>query len=260
MRNYIVILFFFVFLSSCIGASKVATSDTQVPIYGYTIKSTHPHNTGSYTQGLLWQDSLFIESTGQYGESKLMRIKLGQTTAGKQIKLDDKYFGEGITQLKGKIYQLTWMENTMFIYDAKSLELLEQISYPGQGWGLANDGTYIYMSDGSNQIQVLNPEDWTMKRVIEVTNNGNQLNLINEMEWINGELWANVYLTDMIVRIDPSSGNVVGIIDLKGILDKDQRTSHTDVLNGIAYDRNNNRIFVTGKYWSQLFEIEIHKK
>lgn len=233
------------------------TSTAQTPIHSYKIKATYPHNTKSYTQGLIWQDSVLIEGTGLYGKSKLMRVDLETGKSNHEISLENQYFGEGITQLGNKIYQITWQENTMFIYDAKTFKKIGEHKYKGEGWGLTTDGTYIYMSSGNDIIQIIDPESLEVIHNIKVSDKGMNISYLNELEWIEGEIWANVYQTDVIVKINPSNGVVTGIIDLIGLLPTSERTKDTDVLNGIAYDSKNKKIYLTGKNWSKLYEIEL---
>ncbi|MFI3330443.1 MAG: glutaminyl-peptide cyclotransferase [Rikenellaceae bacterium] len=256
MRKHTILIFLTLTLLSCSNKS-VKTENISTPVYGYKIINTYPHSTSAYTQGLIWQDSVLIEGTGIYMNSKLKRVNLNSGVASQEISLKSQYFGEGITQIDNKIYQLTWRENTMFIYDSKTFEKISEHKYQGEGWGLTTDDTYIYMSSGNNIIQVLDATTLELVRQIEVTNQGNKVQYLNELEWIEGEIWANIYTTDLIVRIDPCSGNVNSIINFQGLLPDKEKTPNTDVLNGIAYDKENKRIFVTGKNWSKLFEIEI---
>jgi len=225
--------------------------------YTYRVVNTYPHSAGSYTQGLYWHDGYLYEGTGNWGESRLMKVDLETGRAIQTIDLDRRVFGEGIALHKGKIYQITWTDGIAYVYDPETFELLGQRRYRGEGWGLASDGENLYMSNGSSTIFVVDPETFERKRAIPVLYNGNSLNYLNELEWIDGEIWANVYTTDAIVRIDPETGRVTGVIDLSGLLPESDRTSTTDVLNGIAYDEDNGRIFVTGKYWNKLFEIRL---
>lgn len=264
MRYLIFILLLSFLLPSCMGRKSTSSAATPaqstVPNYGYTIKRIFPHNPSSYTQGLVWDKGTMYEGTGQYGESMLMNVDISTGNKLQSTQLAPTFFGEGIALFNGKIYQLTWQESTLYIYDAKTLDKIREIKYNGEGWGLTNDSTMLYMSNGSDQITVRDPETFDILRTIDVRLNGNRVRGLNELEWIEGEIWANVYMTDVIVRIDPTSGNVTGTIDLEGILPASDRTPNTDVLNGIAYDEADKRIFVTGKNWSKLFEIEIFKR
>lgn len=228
--------------------------------YTYVVKNVFPHDIGSYTQGLYWHDGYLWEGTGQYGESALKKVDLITGKILKEVPLDKKYFGEGIALLDGKIYQLTWLEKTGFIYDASTLEKTGEFRYAGEGWGLATDGAKLYMSNGSNEIQVINPDGFRQESVIRVTLNRRRVNDLNELEWIDGRIWANIYDSDQVMIINPETGNVEGVVDFTGLLPDRDRTRRTDVFNGIAYDAGTGRIFVTGKYWSKLFEIELKEK
>lgn len=226
-------------------------------LYGYRVVKSHPHDAGAYTQGLFWHDGFLYESTGLKGESTLRRVDLSSGEVLQSISLDAKYFGEGAAILGGKIYQLTWEEQTGFIYDAGSFEKVGEFGYTGAGWGLTTDGQYLYMSNGSEKILVLDPQTLRPIRTIEVYTDQDRVIYLNELEWIDGEIWANVYTTDRIVRIDPATGVVKGIIDLKRLLPSADKDLSTDVLNGIAHDPATGRIFVTGKRWKKLFEIAL---
>ncbi len=225
--------------------------------YTYRVVKSYPHDTGAYTQGLFWHDGFLYESTGLKGESTLRRVDLETGEAKQTIMLAANYFGEGAALFEGWIYQLTWQEQTGFIYDAATLEKTGQFGYTGEGWGLASDGQHLYMSDGTSKIRVLDPLTISTLRTIDVYTDRGPVNYLNELEWIEGELWANVYTTDQIVRIDPATGVVRGVIDLRRLLPTADKDIHTDVLNGIAYDPEAKRIFVTGKKWRKLFEIEL---
>jgi glutamine cyclotransferase len=197
------------------------------------------------------------EGTGQHGESRLQRIDLTTGKADVVAELPEADFGEGITLLGDKIYQLTWTSNKAYVYDLKSERRIKIFRYPGEGWGLTTDGEKLYMTDGSARLSTIDPETFKRTQSVTVTYNGNPLQLLNELEWIEGKIWANVYTTDKIVIIEPTTGVVEGVIDLEGLLPESEQTPSTDVLNGIAYDSVEKRIFVTGKNWSKLFEIKI---
>ncbi len=215
------------------------------------------HQTDAYTQGLQFVDGLLWEGTGEYGGSRLQYTDLATGKSRVVATLPKEHFGEGITLLGDKIYQLTWQNGVMHIYDRKSYKRLEQRHYKGEGWGLTTDGQWLYMSDGTPDIRVLDPQTLEVKRRIGVICNGTSLPYLNELEWIDGKIWANVYTLDQIVIINPESGVVEKFIDLGGILPQSEHTVTTDVLNGIAYDSENGRIFVTGKNWSKMFEIRL---
>ncbi len=228
--------------------------------YTYSVRNVYPHLRSSYTQGLLWADGVLWEGTGQHGESVLQRIDLATGGTETVAALPEREFGEGIALLDGKIYQLTWQSNTAHVYDAATGRKLRDFAYPGEGWGLTTDGVSLYMSDGSATIRILDPATFRRKGSVTVTCEGHPVEFLNELEWIDGKIWANVYTTDAIVVIDPATGVVEGIVDLTGLLPVDDVTATTDVLNGIAYDPATKRIFVTGKNWPKLFEIAIEKK
>ena len=259
MKRIVTILIAFATLVSCGGVrKKSATPQAVEPLfYTYEVVAEHPHLRTSYTQGLQFVDGELWEGTGEYGRSQLLRTDLATGKVLRSKKLSKEEFGEGITILGDKIYQLTWLNGKMHTYDKATLRHLATHTYKGEGWGLTSDGEKLYMSDGTNYIRVLNPETLAQERRIGVTLRGESLQYLNELEWIDGKIWANVYTTDHIVIINPENGVVEGIINLSGILPEKERDSRTDVLNGIAYDKATKRIFVTGKNWSKLFEIRV---
>jgi glutamine cyclotransferase len=229
------------------------------PVYTYRVVNIYPHDPTAFTQGLVYQEGIFYEGTGLYSQSTLRKVdpSTGQVLQG--IGLPDQYFGEGIVILGERLYQLTWQENTGFIYDKESFELLDRWSYAGEGWGLTSDGQRLIMSDGSHELRFLDPGTLQeLGRVAVVDAHGQPVARLNELEWVEGEVWANVWQTDLIARIDPASGRLLGWVDLSGLLsDEDRAAQRVDVLNGIAYDAQTGRLFVTGKWWPKLFEIEL---
>lgn len=241
-------------------ASAPRRTEGQPTLYTYKIKGVYPHDESSYTQGLYWHDDHLWEGTGQYGQSALKKVELTTGKAVKEVKLERSYFGEGIVLFDGEIFQMTWMDGKVFVYDAATMRRKRTIDYEGEMWGLTTDGERLYMSDGSHEIHIVNPETFRKERSIPVANGRRSLHEINELEWIDGRIWANVYMSDAIVIIDPATGAVEGIVDMQGLLTDADRTPRTDVLNGIAYDPEGGRIFVTGKCWNKLFEIEITPK
>ena len=259
MRYILAIMIAVVTFVSCNGTQKKSTASKVVEpmFYTYHIVAEYPHSRTSYTQGLQFADGELWEGTGEYGKSRLLRTELATGKILESKKLSQQEFGEGITLLGDKIYQLTWLNGKMFVYDRHSLQLLATHNYKGEGWGLTTDGTKLYMSDGTQAIRVLNPETMQMERLIKVTLRGESLPHLNELEWIDGKIWANVYTTNYIVIINPSNGVVEGVINLANILPESEYDNKTDVLNGIAYDKATKRIFVTGKNWSKLFEIKL---
>ena len=259
MRYFLTILTLFATLISCGNARKNGNTSQMVePVfYTYKIIAEYPHSRTSYTQGLQFINGELWEGTGEYGHSRILRTDLvsGKILESKEIAAEE--FGEGITILGDKLYQLTWLNGKMHIYNYRTLKHLATHTYKGEGWGLTNNGTKVYMSDGSHNIRILNPETMQQEGSFGVTLRGESLSYLNELEWIEGKIWANVYTTDHIVIINPENGVVEGVVNLSGLLPDSERDDKTDVLNGIAYDEATKRIFVTGKNWSKLFEIEI---
>ncbi|MBP5218419.1 MAG: glutaminyl-peptide cyclotransferase [Bacteroidales bacterium] len=227
--------------------------------YGIEVVKEYPHDEMSYTQGLFFQGERMVETTGQFGESTLRLVEPATGKALKRFDFDRKYFVEGSVELDGNIYVLTWKNRVAFIFDAGTLEYKQTYSYPRDGWGLTTDGSNLIASDGSSKLFWMDGS-FKLIKTIEVRMNGKPLRNINELEWVDGKIWANVYLTDMIVIIDPATGNVEGVVDCTGLLPDSLRDEYTDVLNGIAVNPSDGRIYVTGKYWKRLYEIRIKEK
>jgi len=242
------------------GPASTTAKVAEPRYYGYTVVKSHPHSTESYTQGLQFAEGRLLEGTGQNGRSVLQEIDLETGRTRVIARLKPSEFGEGITRIGDEIFQLTWMSNTVYVYDARTGRELRTARYPGEGWGLTTDGEKLYMSNGSANIYRIDPATFRREASIAVTCKGEPVELLNELEWIGGKIWANIYTTDWIAVIDPSTGIVEGLVDLRGLLPEEERTPATDVLNGIAFDAATGRIFVTGKNWSRLFEIEIFEK
>lgn len=242
-------------LAACASAKPSQFENLESRL-SYEVLQTYPHDPTAYTQGLVWRGDHFIEGTGLYGESVLRKVSL-EGEVLQNIALPPEYFGEGITELNGKIYQLTWKENTGFIYDAQSLEKLGQFSYPTEGWGLTTDGEVLILSDGSSKLFFYQPEPFELLREVEVTLDGQPVTRLNELEWIKGSVFVNIWLTDIIVRVDPKDGRVLSQIDLSGLRPQDTLQDSALVLNGIAYDEPNDKLFVTGKKWDKLYEIRL---
>ncbi len=238
-----------------LAASLAAAQEPQ--LYGYRVVNTYPHEITAFTQGLIYRDGELWEGTGKNGLSRLARIDLESGERKQTVQLADRYFGEGIEMIGDRIYQLTWRAHMVFVYDRANLEQLETHYNAREGWGLAFDGEHLILSDGSASLQFIDPEGFVPVRAIEVTVRGQPLNLLNELEYIDGEIWANVWQTDFIVRIDPTRGVVNSIVDLTGLAARTDLGSSEAVLNGIAWDSENRRLFVTGKHWANLFEIEL---
>jgi len=222
--------------------------------YKCSVVKQYSHNSGFFTQGLFFDEEFLYEGTGQYGKSALMKIDLSSGNAVKTVNLSNNFFGEGITLSGDKIYQLTWQEHQCFVYDKNTFEKISTISYTNEGWGVTTVDNLLAVSNGSTIISFVNPDNFAEIRRIEVCNNKGNVSQLNELEFIDGLIWANVWQTNTIVMINPESGAVVGEIDLSGIY---PNATTEDCLNGIAYDAKKNRVFVTGKHWNRLFEVKI---
>jgi len=228
--------------------------------YGYKVEEVLPFDETAYTQGLFIHNGFLYLSTGQRGASFLRKIDFRQGRILQSVALQRQYFGEGACIHKERIYQLTWEEQTCFVYDAATLKQIGTLSYRGEGWGLTSDGARLIMSDGSSTLYFRDPDTFAVLHTVKVMNGKQEVRWLNELEYIEGEVWANVYTTDEIVRIDPATGKVTGIIDLRGLLARQYQTPRTEVLNGIAYDADKKHIYVTGKYWSKLYRISVISK
>jgi glutamine cyclotransferase len=237
--------------------TATTASTTVVPLYTYQIVNILPHDPNAFTQGLVFEDGLFYEGTGLKGRSSLRRVDVKSGQVRQQHDLAPEFFGEGIALWNDRIIQLTWQEKVAFIYDKTTLAELGQFSYATEGWGLTSDGQRLIMSDGSDTLFFRDPETFEEIGRVQVLYQGQPVFKLNELEFINGEVFANIWQTNYIVRIDPTSGQVVGVIDLTGILDNVPLMQPADVLNGIAYDAATDRLFVTGKLWPAIFEIDL---
>jgi glutaminyl-peptide cyclotransferase len=244
-------------LQNTIIRFMIIYSDIVPKRYGYKVIHTYPHDREAFTQGLFYDKGVLFEGTGQKTGSSLREVELETGKVLRQHNLDGSLFGEGITLYHDLIYQVTWQNKVGFIYEKSTFNLVNKIYYPMEGWGLTTINDRIVMSDGTNVIYFFEPEMFTVVSRLEVYDNKEMVDSLNELEYINGEIWANVWMTDHIVRIDPASGKVLAYIDLKGLLPSSERNTETDVLNGIAFDQAGNRIFVTGKNWPKLFEIKL---
>ncbi len=232
-------------------AEKAARVDT------CRVVKTYPHDAAAYTQGLIYHEGFLFESTGLNGQSTLRRVKLETGEVVQQHRLDTAYFAEGLAEWNGSLVQLTWRSNIAFVYDLTSFALRRTLGYTGEGWGLTRDRERFILSDGTEQLRFLHPDTFREVRRVTVTDGGVPVRDLNELEYVRGEVFANVWHTDRIARISPESGRVVGWIDLRGLMSPGYRLDSEAVLNGIAYDAANNRLFVTGKLWPRLFEIEV---
>ncbi len=240
--------------------AATVTPAAEVPVWTYEVVNTWPHDTTAYTQGLIYHDGILYESTGLNGQSSLRKVELQTGKVLKKIPVASQYFAEGMTLLNGRIFQLTWQNQKGFIYEPENFRQIGEFAYTGEGWGLTHDGQSLILSDGTNQIRFINPETFKVERAISVVYKGKEVMELNELEYIRGEIYANIWQTDEIIRIDPKTGKVLGVIDLTGLLPGKRANEADDVLNGIAYDEKGQRIFVTGKRWPKLFEIRLKAK
>ena len=248
------------------NTNTTAAANITPPVYTYEIVKTYPHDGKAFTQGLVFRDGVLFESTGEYGESTLRKVELANGKVLQKYSVPKEFFAEGMTILNDKIYQITWREYTGFVYDL-NFKLLKEVRYSGQGWGLTNDGTNLLMSDGTHVIRILNPETFETLRTIAVfRENGKPLGNLNELEYVKGEIWANIWHSEdpdilgkpnYIARINPADGKLLGWIDLNNISPGDSEEDSENTLNGIAYDEASDRIFITGKNWKKLFEIKV---
>lgn len=236
------------------------TSASEPVQYTYKINATYPHDVQAYTQGLEFSNGSLFEGTGLDGRSELRLVDRITGKVIKSVPVESNYFGEGITILEDKIFQLTYRARTGYVYDKKSFEKIREFNYDTEGWGMTNDGQHLIYSDGTHQLFFLDPENFQKIRTVEVYDNGGPQNYINELEYINGEIWANIYQSDLIIRIDPTSGRVTGKIDMRGLLAPEDLHPSIDVLNGIAYDKAAGKIYVTGKNYPKLWEVTILPK
>ncbi len=228
-----------------------------IPVYTYTIIHTYPHDPGAFTQGLIFENGILYEGTGLRGRSSLRKVELETGDVLQIYNLANQFFGEGVTMYDDEILQLTWQSRIGFVYDEESFNLLRTFNYPTEGWGITHDGTNLIMSDGTSTLYFWDPETFTETNRIEVYDDDGPVVRLNELEYIQGKVYANVWQTDRIAIIDPQTGQVVGWIDLEGLLNLEGTPQPVDVLNGIAYDTEGDRLFVTGKLWPKLFEIEL---
>ena len=227
--------------------------------YGIEVVKEYPHDSGAYTQGLFFQDGQLYESTGQYGSSSFRKIDLATGKALEKVDFNRKYFVEGSVILGDELFILTWESRVAFIYDAATLKYKSSYSYPREGWGLTTDGKQLIASDGSSRLYFMDNR-FKVLRTVDVTLDGRPLRYLNELEYVDGKIWANVYTTDMIVVIDPSDGKVTATVDCTGLLPKELRDRNTDVLNGIAYDAGNRKLYLTGKNWKRMYEVRLKEK
>lgn len=252
-----------VVLAACNGNSDSQTTETTAPVVSnepptlsYTVTNIYPHDTSSFTEGLEWYKNNLYESTGLNNKSKLAKVDL---KTGKDLqKVTFPEFGEGITILNGKLYQLTYTEKKCFVYDVNTFKKIKEFTYDGEGWGMTNNGKLLIMNNGGDKLYFRDPETFAVKNIVSVTDNNGPLDSINEMELVDGVIYANVWQKDFIVKINPETGKVIGKADFSGMKEKyfPELAANTDVLNGIAYDSTAKRFFITGKNWPKLFEVK----
>ena len=249
--------------AATVGTAAPARSDVNAEpaLYTYDVVNVFPHDRGAFTEGLVFLKGILLESTGLEGRSTLRKVDLQSGRVLQQVRLSPEYFGEGIAVLGGKVYQLTWKNQKGFVYGLDSFEVEREFTYTGEGWALTTDGHSLIMSDGTNQIRFLDPATFQVTRTIRVFRAGLPLMQLNELEWVKGELFANIWQTQVVARIDPANGRLLGLIDFSGLLTPDDyRGGGVDVLNGIAYDAAGDRLFVTGKNWPKLFEVRVRPR
>lgn len=252
---------FLLWAALLLPAAHAPAQGAAIPVFDIAILHTYPHDPGAFTQGLLYRDGFLYESTGMHGRSSIRKVKLETGEVLQKADLPQEYFGEGLTDWNDELYGITWQSHKGFVFDLATFKLKRQFSYPGEGWGLAHDERQLIMSDGSNELRLLDPRTLQESKRIQVTVNGVPVDQINELEWVGGQIFANLWQTDVIARIDPASGNVVGWIDLSPLLRAERKhMGSDDVLNGIAYDAAGKRLFVTGKQWPKLFEISLVRR
>jgi len=239
--------------------TAAAPASGPTPKYGYQIVNIWPHDSNAFTQGLILMDGKLVESTGQEGFSSLRRVELESGKVLQKVDVPEPYFAEGMAQLNGKIYQLTWQHKLGFIYDAQTFDRLGQFNYQGEGWGLTTDGQSLILSDGSSSIRFIDPAGFRVTRSITVTDQGRPVRELNELEYVKGEIYANVWHDDRIATIDPQSGHVNSWIDLTGLMPEGELQDPEAVLNGIAYDQASDKLIVTGKLWPRVFEIKVKR-
>ena len=249
---------------SCLGCAVLLTlvafafpKDRPPTLKPIKLLTAYNHDAAAFSQGLVVNDGEMFEGTGQYGNSELRKVEVQTGKVLEIVPLAKQYFGEGITILNGKIYQLTWRENVCIVYDQATLKATGTFRYTGEGWGLANDGKYLYLSDGTPTIRVIDPVKFNVVRQIRVPAGPRKVEKLNELEFVNGELLANVWYSDHIVRISPKTGEVLGWLDASQLYPAAQRPSREHVLNGIAFDQVTSKLYLTGKNWPQLFEVQL---
>jgi len=239
----------------CDRGGSQAPSGPVAPVATMTVIRSFPHDTSAFTQGLVWHDGFLYESTGREGHSSLRKVELETGKVLQKVDVPSPYFAEGLVLLGNRLHQLTWQDKKAFIYDLATFQQVGTATYEGEGWGLATDGSSLILSDGSSQLRFLNPQGYAVQRTVTVKDGSDFVNDLNELEWVKGEVWANVWHTNRIARIDPQTGRVKGWVDLTGLMGP--LPDPEAVLNGIAYDAQHDRLFVTCKLWPTLFEVSV---
>jgi glutaminyl-peptide cyclotransferase len=266
MKKLCAFAFGLVFFVSCKNTNDTNTTENSSTVIAppaninYNIVASYPHDTSSYTQGLIWQNNTLYEGTGLEGQSRLMKVDIKNGKAEQSVALDPSVFGEGITILNGKIYELTWQTHVVYVYDEKTFKKLKEFPWEHEGWGITHNGKELIISTGDSNLYFVDPETFKLLRIVGVTDNNGPIGNLNELEYINGSVYANIYLTDYIIKIDPSNGHVTGRLDLSGLLAKSGKQVESGqgyVLNGIAFDSTKNSLYITGKKWPSLYEMKI---
>ncbi len=238
--------------------AAAAPTPAEIPVYSYQVVNVYPHDRAAFTEGLLFHDGYLYESTGMNGASSIRKVELKSGRVVQQRDLPNAVFGEGIVDWKNELVSVTWKTQEGYVFDLATFDFKKKFSYPGEGWGMTRNDKSLLLSDGSSTIRMLDPQTLQQTGAINVTAQGRPLDQLNELEWVKGQIYANVWQTNRIARIDPKTGAVTAWIDLSGLLSRsDRSTDGADVLNGIAYDAKGDRLFVTGKYWPNLFEIRL---
>lgn len=236
---------------------SLSLAQEQIDTCSYKVIEEYPHDSNAFTQGLIFAEGQLYESTGLHGRSSIRKVDLKTGKVSQSHDLDSRYFGEGMTLWQEYLIQLTWVSNKAFVYDKETFEPIKTMTYPTEGWGLTHNGQELILSDGSDQLYFLNPDTFEEVRRIQVKDNHLAIKQLNELEFVKGEIYANIWMSDRIARISPETGKVLGWIDLTGIIEPAPEPQRDAVLNGIAFDETSDRLFVTGKLWPKLFEIEI---
>ena len=256
-RSYFATSFLLTTLAQLLLGQSSQVHAGRPPEYSFKIVHAFPHDPGAFTQGLAYRDGFLYEGTGLNGRSSLRKVRLETGDVVRRVDLAPEFFGEGITLLRNEVIQLTWQSQTGFVYNVDDFRLMRRFSYAGEGWGLTTNGRELFLSDGTPEIRVLDANSFAEKRRFSVHDGAIPINQLNELEFVDGEIFANVWQTDRIARISPQTGRVLGWIDLRFLMSPTYRLEPGAVLNGIAYDSTNKRLFVTGKLWPSIFEIRL---